>query len=244
MITEKERAMWLENVKTVFVDLDDTIWWTAENSKVAMRQLFAKAGLSRLCAYEDFYAIYMAKNDELWTLYHHGEISKDFLVSERFRYTLERVGQGGDLLAASLELNERYLELLGRQRLLLPGARELLEHLNGRYDVNVLSNGFKSVQRRKLESAGVAHLVHRLILSDDCGVTKPMRGIFDYALRECGCSADTTVMIGDNYDADIIGAHEAGWRTIFFNLRGAKLGRTVADFEVANLADILWNQIL
>lgn len=236
--------MMIEGIKTVFVDLDDTIWWTAENSKVAMRMLFAEAGLERLCAYGQFYELYMAKNDELWEMYHYGKIGREYLLLERFRYVLEAFGCEGDLQALSDRLNGRYLDILSAQSRLVPGARELLEYLNGRYDVNVLSNGFKSVQWRKLRSAGVDHLVRKIVLSEDCGVTKPLPGIFEYALRECGASAAATVMIGDNYDADIVGAHNAGWRTVFFNLKGTKLGHTVADIEVSNLADIEWNGIL
>lgn len=234
----------IEKIRTVFVDIDDTMWWTAENSKVAMSELFSEFGFGSLCSYAYFYETYMSKNDELWGLYHHALITKEYLQTERFAYVLGLIGWRGDISAMSAILNERYLEILSQQSLLLPGAREMLEYLWKRYDVNVLSNGFKSVQELKLKAGGISQYVNRLILSEDCGVTKPMPGIFEYALRECNAEASTTVMIGDNYDTDIVGAHNAGWHTIFFNLKGIKLGRTVADFEVSNLVDIIGNGIL
>ena len=45
-------------------------------------------------------------------------------------------------------------------------------------------------------------------------------------------------MIGDNADADIAGAHNAGWHTIYFNLRGTE-NCPVADAEVNNLTDVM-----
>lgn len=234
----------IENIKTVFVDIDDTVWWTAENSKVALRELFSEFGLGSYCGYADFYESYISKNNELWGLYHQALITTEYLKTERFAYVLRLIGWRGDVSSMSVDLNERYLDLLSQKSLLLPGAREMMEYLWERYDVNALSNGFKSVQERKLRAGGILQYVNRLILSEDCGITKPLPGIFEYALRECNAEASTTVMIGDNYDADIVGAHNAGWRTIFFNLKGVKLGRTVADVEVANLVDIVGNGIL
>ena len=114
----------------------------------------------------------------------------------------------------------------------------MLEYLSSRYRVHVLSNGFKGVQDLKLISAGIRHLVDKIIISDDCGITKPQRGIFDYALEQCQAQAESSVMIGDNADADIAGAHNAGWHTIYFNLRGTE-NCPVADAEVNNLTDVM-----
>ncbi len=209
------------DVKTVFVDLDDTIWWFTENSKLALRHVYDKYGLAKYSPnYERFREIYAAKNNALWELYHYGKIEKDFLVTERYRYTLEQIGVEGDLVSLAKEIDEEYLYFLSSLDKLLPGARELLEYLVKKYDVNILSNGFQEVQLRKLRSAKIEEYIHHLVLSDDCGITKPLRGIFDYALERTSATAETTVMIGDNYDADVQGAKNAGWRTILFNIKG------------------------
>lgn len=208
------------DIKTVFVDLDDTIWWFTENSKVALRHVYDKFNLSSYCTdYEKFKDIYTAKNLELWDLYHYGKIDKDYLVTERYRYTLEQIGVKGNLKELAKEIDDEYLFFLSSLGTLIPGARELLEYLVTKYDVNILSNGFQEVQLRKLRSSGIEEYIHHLVLSDDCGITKPLKGIFDYALERTGASAESTVMIGDNYDADVQGAKNAGWRTILFNIK-------------------------
>ena len=78
----------MHNVKTVFLDIDDTLWWFTENSKVAFAHVYNQHGLERLCSYERFHEVYIEKNRELWEAYHHGKIGKAYLNSERFRYTL------------------------------------------------------------------------------------------------------------------------------------------------------------
>lgn len=218
---KKRKLRKMNNIKTVFIDLDDTLWWFTENSKVALRHVYDKFELYKYSPkYDCFRDIYAAKNNELWELYHYGKIEKDFLVTERFRFTLEQIGVNAvDLKKLAEEIDDEYLYFLSGQSLLIPGAKELLEYLVGKYDVNILSNGFKQVQLRKLRSSGIEEYIHNLVLSDDCGITKPLRGIFDYALQRVGATAETTVMIGDNYDADIHGAKNAGWNTILFNIK-------------------------
>ncbi len=229
-----------DGITTVFLDVDDTLWWFTENSKVALDHTYHKFHLDDWCgSYEDFVAIYRAKNVELWHKFHHGEISKEYLQRERFRYVLEKAGyQGsGDELGAAM--NEEYLDYLSRLPKVVPGAKKLLAYLQGKgYDVNALSNGFKGLQDRKLQSGGIDGYINHLVLSDDCGFTKPMRGIFDYALSVTGSTAGSTVMIGDDPDADIAGAHDAGWKTIFFNIRDTDSTGVPCDAEVKELGEI------
>lgn len=229
----------MKGIVTVFVDIDDTLWWFTKNSKLALRHTFDAFDISSVCTYERFKEVYLKKNLELWNLYHHGLIDKDFLVNERFRFTLKECGYKGDVEKMCHLLDEEYLRFLALQPTTIPGARQLLEYLVAKgYDVNTLSNGFQGTQQQKLISGGLSDLIHRNVLSDDCGITKPQRGIFDYALEQCGAEAATTVMIGDNPDADIKGAHDAGWRTIYFNIRGLDPIEDTADAVVTSLDEI------
>jgi len=232
--------MMKDRIKTVFIDLDDTLWWFTENSKVALRYVYEKFEIDRWCQdYKRFADIYHEKNDELWELYHYGKIEKDYLITERYRYVLDQIGYEGDLLAVGAKMNDDYLDYLSQQPLLIPGAKDLLDYLSDKYDVNVLSNGFKGVQLRKLKSGGIDQYINHLILSDEVGVTKPLPGIFEYALKECQATADSSVMIGDNYDADICGANNVGWHTIYFNWRGKQLQDTsAAEMVVSDLEEV------
>ncbi len=225
-----------ENITTVFVDLDDTIWWFSRNSLQSLRHIFDTFGIGRYCSYETFDTNYHRINSYLWNEYHHARISKDILVNERFRYALEESGCPAGI--DSCAMNDEYLDYLSRLPLAVPGAEEMLAHLCKKYDVNVLSNGFKGVQQRKLQSSGLDKYIHQVVLSDDCGITKPLRGIFDYALDRCHATAQSTVMIGDNYETDICGAHDAGWHTIYFNAPAEPGAYPAADAMVTSLLQI------
>ncbi len=225
-----------KGVKTVFIDLDDTIWDFSANSKVAMRMVYEKYGLQEQCSYETFIQTYFPINTELWTLYHHGKISKTYLKEERFRRSFE---QCGIVCSNPSGFDYDYLETIVTLKQVVDGAPELLEHLTKRGPVHVLSNGFANLQYRKLQSSGLDKYISELVLSDDINVTKPDKRLFDYALQRVGGEAETTVMIGDNYDADILGAINAGWRTVFFNKKGEQIEDDRADLTVEKLVDII-----
>ena len=180
-------------IRTVFLDLDNTLWWFSRNSAVALAEVCARYAVSRLlpAGTEAFVSAYERVNADLWHRYHHGEIGREDLLGARYASALRQAGYtGADADDLGRRMDRTYLDLLAEQPLTLPGAREALQYLTDRgYTVGVLSNGFKSVQRRKLESGGLSDLVPLLVLSDDCGVTKPRRGIFDYALRRAGGTA-------------------------------------------------------
>ncbi|MDD5870806.1 MAG: HAD family hydrolase, partial [Bacteroidales bacterium] len=163
------------DVKTIFIDLDDTIWDFTANSKVAMRMVYTRLGLDRQCPYERFIVSYLAHNERLWNLYHHGEITKDFLLSERFRVVFEECGIAFADPEMPRRINDDYLETIVTLDRVVDGAPELLEHLKRRGPVYVLSNGFANLQSRKLRSGHLDGYIDRLVLSDDIGITKPDR---------------------------------------------------------------------
>lgn len=102
--------------------------------------------------------------------------------------------------------------------LAVEGAHELLDYLRAKgYRLHILSNGSRTGRMSKLEAIGVTDYFVQVVTSDDCGTSKPDVRFFRYALTKAGCEADGCIMIGDNYDTDIAGAHEAGLDTILFN---------------------------
>ena len=247
--TDEANGCRMAGVKAVFVDLDDTLWWFSENTKTTLRHVYEAFGLAQWCDFARFDEVYERRNAELWDLYHYGKIERSYLLRERFEFTLRaigadsaKVGEGfASLGEASDAMNEDYLHYLSGLPLLLPGAEDCLKYLRGRgYAVHVLSNGFKGVQMRKLRAGGIAQYIDELVLSDDCGITKPLPGIFDYALERAGASAAEVVMIGDNYDVDVLGAKQAGWRTVYFNWRGTEHsdGAPAADAVISQLKEI------
>lgn len=205
--------------RNIFIDLDDTIWDFTANSHVALKIMYCDLDIASIYPnYEEFSQNYYAKNGELWRLYHHGKIEKDFLVVERYAHLLRHIGYDDPDNRLAARMNQYYLDVLAEQTILVPHAIELLQYLKQRgYNLYILSNGFIEVQHRKLQSAGIAPYFSRIVLSDEIGVNKPDRRLFDYALQVTGSHAHDTLLIGDNYDADILGAINAGWGQIYFD---------------------------
>lgn len=208
--------------KWVFFDLDDTLWDFHANSAKALSELYNTTEylLNIFPDYSVFQETYHRENDIVWELYHHAKITAEELKRRRFAVLLQGVFPEERIAKMALELNERYLDLLAKQTTLVADAEDLLRYAARKYLIGVLSNGFINVQYRKLYSTPLWRYVQRMIVSDEIGVTKPDSRIFRFAERAVGASSSECVMIGDNPDADILGAVNAGWQAIYFNKRG------------------------
>ena len=103
----------------------------------------------------------------------------------------------------------------------VPGAVELLQRLRPLARIAIVTNNLLEEQRAKLAVCGLSSLVDLMVTSEECGHTKPSAEIFRIALDRLGCRAEESVMIGDSWESDIVGAHNAGIRPLWFNRSGA-----------------------
>ncbi len=203
--------------KHLFFDLDHTLWDFEKNSEATMRALYAEFGLDEK-GIEDFDAMFRAynvHNDKLWARYRSGYIKRDELRWKRMWLMLLDFKIADTNLAH--EISTAYLEILPTQTLLVPHAKELLEHCKGRYDMHLITNGFETTQRLKLQYSGIARYFNHLITSERSNSMKPHRDIFEFALQAAGATADDSIMIGDAVDIDIMGAINAGWDSAYYN---------------------------
>ncbi|MDR0371350.1 MAG: YjjG family noncanonical pyrimidine nucleotidase [Prevotellaceae bacterium] len=226
-----------KSYKCVFLDLDDTIWDFHTNAKISLKEAFDDMGLGRFADFDVFFARYAKKNTELWELYEKNEITKDYLMKERFRYPLEKIGIEDDSLRK--ELGDAYLRLLPTRTTLMPHARELLTYLSEKYPLTIVSNGFVDVQYKKLNHSGISHFFTHFVFSEDAGALKPDKKIFEYALALNKARAEDAIMIGDNFEADIKGAMNAGIDQLFFNPAGKSIVSNHApNYAVSSLKSI------
>jgi len=203
----------------IFFDFDDTLYDTHGNSVIALRELFEALRLERWFDDADvFYDEYWKTNIDLWTRYSKGEITRDYLIVERFRRPLS-FGKGLEPTESyCLEASDLFLDFCSSKPGLVTGARELMDYLRQRgYRLHICSNGFHEVQYKKLRASGLDGYFDKVVLSEDAGANKPSLQFFDYAFRLTGANRDATLMIGDNFNTDILGAKQAGLATAYFN---------------------------
>lgn len=206
----------MKKYKNLFIDLDDTLWDTYHNNKECLREIYADYRFGRhYPSFEAFFDTYMPNNYRLWELYRNNLIDRRTLILERFRFVLRPLGieDAGEIL----KINNDFLLRTTTQTRIIPGSIELLEHLSPRYRLFILSNGFREVQSKKMENSGLAPYFTRIILSEDAGIQKPHKAIFDHALRTTNSRRTESLMIGDSWEADITGARNARIDQLWFN---------------------------
>ena len=69
----------------------------------------------------------------------------------------------------------------------------------------------------KLKYSKIDHYFKWVVTSESSGYRKPDRGIFDFALGCSGGAQGGMVVIGDNLQTDILGANNAGWKSVWYN---------------------------
>lgn len=225
----------------LFLDFDDTLYDTHGNADIALHELFSELGLNRWFPDPDvFYYEYWLKNIDLWSRYAREEITRDYLIVERFRYPLS-FGQGLEPTEAYCrEAGDRFLELCSNKPGLLDGAQELMDYLRERgYRMHMCSNGFHEVQYKKLRACGLYDYFDTVILSEDAGFNKPSPQFFEYAFSKSGAKRDTTLMIGDNFQTDILGAKQAGLDTAFYNRFPEYPAPEPVTYEVSSLRELM-----
>ena len=207
----------------LFIDLDDTLYDFSTNSTNAYREVYALMEYDRwFDGFDHYYELYQQRNQQLWQLYNNGTITKEQLNAERYAYPLHVVG-APHADAVGARFWEEAMKRLPLGKLLMPHAREILEYLRPRYGMYILSNGFAELQTRKMQSGGIGEFFDGVVLSEDIGVNKPHRAIFEHALRVAGTLPERALMIGDNYEVDAKGAHGVGMDQVFYNAAGITL---------------------
>lgn len=223
--------------KNLFIDLDDTLWDTYHNNKECLEEVYTDYHFNRYYAsFEAFFDIYMPHNEELWRQYRAGEIDRQTLIIDRFRYVLKPMGI--EDTKAVLSVNNDFLHRTTTKTRLVPGAIQLLEYLRPSYRLYILSNGFREVQDLKMKNSGLSPYFDRMVLSEDAGIQKPHKGIFDFALKNTNSRRKETLMIGDSWEADILGAYNSRIDQLWLNPEGLSANCFTPTFTVASLEEI------
>ena len=207
----------MSKYKTIFFDLDHTIWDFETNAKLALQDLYSTDLQARTnAAFDDFFDRYSFHNTELWSQYEKGLIPVEELKWKRMSRTLLDFKIGDEVLSRAM--SKQFLEILPTKKAIFPYTFEILDYLkNKNYGLHLITNGFIDVQTKKLEHSGLFKYFDEMITSERSDSLKPKPEIFEYALKVTNTNAEESIMIGDNQHADIGGALNVGMDAIFVN---------------------------
>lgn len=202
----------------LFFDLDHTLWDFDTNAKITLREVYEEFDLQQknISSFDDFYTTYLQHNAILWDRYHKGFITTEELKWKRMWRTLIDFKIGDEILAK--QMSSKFLEILPTKKVLFDYTVEILEYLaTKKYKLHLITNGFEKTQWSKLNNSNLAKYFTHVITSEVSNSVKPSKEIFDYALKKANAGLHESIMIGDNPDADIQGAMNAGMDSIYVN---------------------------
>ena len=197
---------------------------------------------AQVCAYcgipynEETYQQYETINQSLWAALNRGEVTKDFLVVERFRRFLPLVNADRD----PVECNRRHLAHLGESTVLLPHALEVCRTLAQDHKLYIVTNAVASVQKRRLAESDIAPYITAAFISEDAGAAKPSTAYFDYVFAHVpDLTNKNALLIGDSPSSDIQGANNAGLPSCWYNPQHETLPDGIhADYVISDLLEL------
>ncbi|MBO5200091.1 MAG: YjjG family noncanonical pyrimidine nucleotidase [Clostridia bacterium] len=219
----------MKKYTTLLLDADNTLldFYAAEAAAIEKTCLRFGIPFSAEVA-----SLYSAINDSMWKMLEKGEITRDLLKVRRFEKFIKQMGATAD----PKEVAAFYEDSLAQGAILLPGADALCKRLSQHYELYIVTNGLKNVQRRRFAACGLAPYFKDVFISEEFGSQKPEKAFFDGVFAKLAEKDKTKVcIIGDSMSSDILGGINAGIDTCWFCKDGGAETYTptykAADFD-------------
>jgi len=221
------------NITDIFFDLDHTLWDFDVNSELAFESIFKKDHPD--IEIKDFIEKYVPINQACWKLYQYDKITHGQLRYNRLKHTFDALEYF--VSDAQIEsIAQDYISLLPENNRLFEGAIEVLEYLEKKYKLHIITNGFAEVQFKKINNSNIGGFFQTITNSEMAGVKKPNPIIYEYALNLAQAKKENSIMIGDCLEADVQGALDAGLDAIFFNDKKIQIEQNIK--QVSHLLEL------
>lgn len=211
-------------IKHIFFDLDHTLWDFDKNSELTFKKIFEIHNID--VKLETFIKAYGPINFKYWKLYREENVSKSELRYGRLNETFNKIGfKVSDKLINSLSID--YINFLSSFNNVFEGTFEILEYLKPKYQLHIITNGFREAQQKKMINSKLKPFFDTITDSESVGVKKPNPKIFNFALNAAKAKPEESVMIGDNLEADILGALNIGMDAICYNYHNINIPKRI-----------------
>lgn len=219
--------------EALLFDLDDTLLDFKAAEAYAFKQLMSEL---KIRYSEQLFAQYDEINQRLWRQLEQQEITKQYLLNNRFGRFFKELGyEDLDSIAA----DKRLRELLADNAILMPNAKSTLATLKERgCKLYTASNGVYETQMRRMKAAGILDFFDGHFISESVGYEKPNAKFFDYILKDLKVNPWDLLMIGDGLNSDIKGANNSGIDCVFYNPKRVKVTEETT-FTIKDLNELL-----
>lgn len=215
-------------IKHIFFDLDHTLWDFEKNSAKTFEHIFKMNKMP--IDIQKFLNYYNSINKNYWRLFRNDKVTKEALRYGRLKDTFIKIRYPiSDNLIN--KLSDDYIQYLSTFNYLFEGVFEILDYLKPNYQMHIITNGFSEVQNQKIVNSKIDSYFNHIITSEEVGVKKPNPKIFEDALNMVGAQVDESIMIGDNWEADIMGAKNFGMRAIFCNFENESVDESIQSIH-------------
>lgn len=211
-------------IKHIFFDLDHTLWDFETNSALSYAKIFKDNNIK--LDVNKFLNYYRIINQRYWKLYREDKVTKEKLKYGRLKDTFDFLKYKVSDETINL-LADDYLNTLPLFNKLFDGTLELLTYLTSKYQLHIITNGFNEIQIAKLKNSEIRKYFDKIITSEMVGAKKPNPKVFEYSLNLANATIKESIMIGDNWEADIMGAKKVGMEVIYCNFENKTVGESV-----------------
>lgn len=206
-------------IQHIFFDLDNTLWDHRKNAYLTLKEIFLREDITEKykIGFEEFHQEYFTINEKLWAQIRDGEIDKEYLRKHRFYDSF--LFFGIDDFELSEVFEHQFLDEILNFNDLVPGAFEILEYLSVKnYTLHILSNGFQEVTHKKCELSGIKNYFQTITSADEINIRKPHPEVYEYALKKADAKKEESMMIGDDWIADVEGGKAFGLEVVFLDV--------------------------
>ena len=209
-------------------DVDDTLYEQIVPFENAYKSLFDMD-----IDMEKFYILSRYYSDVKFEASRNGDMTMDEYHIYRIQEAAKDLGvflTGEQALSMQREYkkNQQKLQMSNITKSILELAKE------NNVKLGIITNGPSEHQWSKITALGVESWINRenIIVSGDYGINKPDDRIFKIMKEKLQLPNDSLYYIGDSIENDVVGANNAGWKSIWINRYKQKLPKEVDIYKI------------